>query len=104
MILMHFLSGWDLLTSRNLSITIGAFAVPHYTRLSIQKLVRINSITKMCADFYQKGNCKFAKSCQNDHPKFCQKFKNFGLKKFNSKGCELAAQVKLTEMWKAVHT
>ena len=43
--------------------------------------------SKVCR-FYQQGNCKFAKGCLNEHPKFCQKFKNFGLKKFNTKGCD----------------
>ena len=38
--------------------------------------------------FYTQGNCKFGKTCRQEHPKVCQKFRSHGLKKFNAKGCE----------------
>ena len=44
-------------------------------------------VQKVC-HFYTKGACKFAKEYRFEHPKFCQKFKTHGLKKFNNKGCE----------------
>lgn len=44
-------------------------------------------VQKLC-HFYTKGVCKFGKECRFEHPKYCQKFKTHGLKKFNDKGCE----------------
>ena len=38
--------------------------------------------------FYKLGKCKFGKECKKEHPKFCQKFINFGIIKNNSKGCD----------------
>ena len=33
--------------------------------------------------FYATNRCKFGKDCRKEHPKICNKFKKFGLKKFN---------------------
>ena len=38
--------------------------------------------------FYKLGKCRFGKECKKDHPKFCQKFINFGPIKLNQKGCD----------------
>ena len=38
--------------------------------------------------FYATNRCKFGKDCRKAHPKICNKFKKFGLKKFNkNNGC-----------------
>ena len=38
--------------------------------------------------FYATNRCKFGKDCRKEHPKICNKFKKFGLKKFNkNNGC-----------------
>ena len=38
--------------------------------------------------FYATNKCKFGKDCRKAHPKICNKFKKFGLKKFNKiNGC-----------------
>ena len=39
-------------------------------------------VKKICR-FYSQGVCKFGKECRFEHPKYCQKFKAHGLKKFN---------------------
>ena len=38
--------------------------------------------------FFATNKCKFGKECRKKHPKICNKFKKFGLAKFNkSNGC-----------------
>ena len=38
--------------------------------------------------FFATNKCKFGKDCRREHPKICNKFKKFGLIKFNNKnGC-----------------
>ena len=38
--------------------------------------------------FYATNRCKFGKDCRKEHPKICNKFKKYGLKKFNkNNGC-----------------
>jgi hypothetical protein len=38
--------------------------------------------------FYATNKCKFGKECRKEHPKICNKFKKYGLKKFNkAAGC-----------------
>ena len=38
--------------------------------------------------FYATNKCKFGKECRKEHPKICNKFKKYGLKKFNkNNGC-----------------
>ena len=39
--------------------------------------------------FYATNKCKFGKECRKEHPKICNKFKKFGLQKFNKNknGC-----------------
>ena len=38
--------------------------------------------------FYQKGKCRHNENCRFEHPKICYKFRAFGLKTDNEKGCE----------------
>ena len=38
--------------------------------------------------FYKIGKCRFGKECKKEHPKFCQKFLNFGPIKSNTRGCD----------------
>ena len=45
---------------------------------------------KALCKFYQKGKCRHNENCRFDHPKICYKFRAFGSKKFNEKGCEEA--------------
>ena len=42
---------------------------------------------KTLCKFYRNGRCKYGVDCKFDHPKMCHKFKQFGDKKFNEKGC-----------------
>ena len=38
--------------------------------------------------FYAINKCRFGKDCRKEHPKICNKFKKFGLAKFNKNhGC-----------------
>ena len=46
-----------------------------------------NPSKKVLCKFYKNGRCKFGTECKFDHPKMCYKFKQFGDKKFNDKGC-----------------
>ena len=43
---------------------------------------------KTLCKFYQKGKCRHNDNCRFDHPKICYKFRAFGLKTHNEKGCE----------------
>ena len=45
--------------------------------------VTINKFENACY-FNKIGKCRFGKECKKDHPKFCQKFVNNGLLKYNS--------------------
>ena len=38
--------------------------------------------------FYKNGNCKFTPNCKFAHPVLCRIYRQNGLKKFNTKGCE----------------
>ena len=38
--------------------------------------------------FYKNGQCKRAKECRFDHPAIRKKFRQFGPKTSNDKGCE----------------
>ena len=38
--------------------------------------------------FYRLGKCRFGKECKKEHPKFCQKYVNFGPIRSNTKGCD----------------
>jgi len=42
---------------------------------------------KICR-FYKQKKCKFGSSCKFAHPDTCRKYLQFGLKKFNKKGCD----------------
>ena len=37
--------------------------------------------------FFATNKCRFGKECRKEHPKTCNKFKKFGLTKFNKSGC-----------------
>ena len=43
-----------------------------------------NSICK----FYVKGKCRHNENCRFEHPKICFKFRSFGIKEHNEKGCD----------------
>ena len=51
-----------------------------------QKVKKVDP-EKVCR-FFAQNKCKFAIVCRNEHPKICNKFKKFGLKKFNKSGCD----------------
>ena len=42
---------------------------------------------KTTCKFYRNGKCLRGKECKFDHPNICQKFRQFGLKALNEKGC-----------------
>ena len=46
------------------------------------------SKTKAICKFYVKGKCRHNENCRFEHPKICYKFRSFGLKENNEKGCE----------------
>ena len=46
-----------------------------------------NSNKPLCK-VYAKGHCRHKEGCRFDHPKICFKFRSFGLKSINEKGCE----------------
>ena len=43
---------------------------------------------KQICRFYKNGNCKYSSNCKYSHPTICRIYKQNGMKKFNSKGCE----------------
>ena len=43
--------------------------------------------TENVCHFFATNKCKFGKDCIKSHPKLCNKFKRFGLVKFNKNGC-----------------
>lgn len=45
-----------------------------------------NSKDQICR-YYKSGLCRRKQNCKFDHPKMCNKFRRFGLIKFNRKGC-----------------
>ena len=47
-----------------------------------------NNKEKPLCKFFAKGNCRNKEVCSFDHPKICYKFRSFGLKSLNEKGCD----------------
>ena len=43
---------------------------------------------KPLCKFYEKGKCRHNNDCRFNHPKICNKFRSFGLKIHNEKGCD----------------
>ena len=43
--------------------------------------------TENVCHFFATNKCKFGKDCRKLHPRICNKFKKYGLAKFNKSGC-----------------
>ena len=48
----------------------------------------VNTKKDTLCKLYTRGKCRHRDECRFDHPKMCNKFRSFGLKIFNEKGCE----------------